>query len=137
MNTVYETSFVVFPQDTNYMYPMVFGGKVMSEMDVAAAVCVRRALIDSEAKYAVTTRASNIEFHVGAVVGDLVFLTARIVKVGTTSINIDVEGVRELKDGARQKICNGSFTFVTVEDPAQVTEHRKLTLKPHGLHLPV
>lgn len=135
MNSVYETSFVVFPQDTNYMYPMVFGGKVMSEMDIAAAICVRRALIGASAEYAVTTRATNIEFHVGAVVGDLVFLTARIVRVGTTSINIDVEGVRELKDGSKEKICNGSFTFVTVENPAAVGPDRKLQPKPHGLVL--
>lgn len=128
----FSTSFIVFPQDTNYMYPMVFGGKVMAEMDIAAAMAVRRALIVSHtAKDAVTTRARNIQFHVGATVGDLVELNAKIVKLGVTSIEIDVEGFRELKDGTRERICNGVFTFVTVE----FQNERSFSKVPHNLTL--
>lgn len=131
-NKFFETSFVVMPQDTNYMPPMVFGGKVMAEMDIAAAMAVRRAIIDSPtAKDAVTTRVNNIEFHVGAKIGDLIFLKAEIVKLGITSITIEVEGVRELKNGRREKICNGIFTFVTVK----FKDERIFEKIPHELEM--
>jgi len=40
-NITFQKSFIVFPQDTNYMYPMVFGGKVLAEMDIAAGIRLR------------------------------------------------------------------------------------------------
>lgn len=114
------------------MPPMVFGGKVMAEMDIAAGMAVRRAIIDSPtAKDAVTTRVTDIEFHLGAKIGDLIFLKAEITKVGITSLTIFVEGIRELKDGRRQKICNGVFTFVTVK----FKDERKFEKVPHELRL--
>lgn len=131
-NKIFETSFVVMPQDTNYMPPMVFGGKVMAEMDIAAGMAVRRAIIDSPtAKDAVTTRVTDIEFHVGAKIGDLIFLKAEIIRTGFTSITIQVNGVRELKDGRRQKICNGIFTFVTVK----FKDERKFEKVAHELEM--
>lgn len=130
MNTIFETNFTVFPEDTNYMPPMIFGGKLMSEMDIAAAMAVRRLLYDSPtlARDAVTVAVSNIEFHVGAVVKDLIYLKAEVVSGGVKSIDVHVDGWRERHDG-REKICNGDFRFVAYD------LENKIAI-PHGLIIP-
>lgn len=133
-NIQYEHKLIIFPQDTNYMPPMVFGGKMLSEMDIAAAGCVRRACNDSPAKHAVTTRITDVEFHVGAEVGDLIIMTATISKLGVTSIEVTVKGIREHKDGKTEDICCGKLIFVTVKDPKNHrTENGKLIPIPHEL----
>ncbi|WP_437192746.1 acyl-CoA thioesterase [Planctomicrobium sp. SH527] len=123
----FETSFTVFPHMTNYMYPMIFGGEMLSQMDIAAAMCVRRALYDSPTgcDSAVTVHCSDINFLVGAQVGDLILLKANISDVGTKSISVHVEGFR---DQAIEpvKLCDGRFIFVSQK---QGEPH------PHGLTL--
>ena len=74
MNLIFENSFVVFPKDTNYNPPMVFGGKILAEMDIAAACCARRLLYSSHIKDAVTVAVNNVSFFIGAEVKDLIFL---------------------------------------------------------------
>lgn len=122
---VYETSFTVFPQDTNYMYPMLFGGKLLSEMDIAAALTCRRVLYKSEkAKDAVTVGIKNVNFHHGAVVKDIIYLKARVIKLGIKSIEVRVDGWvekgnskhKDLKLGENTKLCDGIFTFCASEE---------------------
>lgn len=134
VNKVFETTFTVFPQDTNYMFPMVFGGKVLSEMDIAAAMAVRRACNHSlTAKHAVTTVAGPVEFYIGAEVGDLILLRAEIVRLGNSTVYVDVVGERENKDGFRERICRGPFVFVTVEFLEHLVNGKKHKPVNHGL----
>lgn len=113
----FETTFTVFPHMTNYMYPMVFGGEMLSQMDIAAAMNVRRALYDSPTgcDNAVTVHCTDINFLVGAQVGDLILLKSEIYQVGTKSISVQVEGYRERADGV-EKLCDGRFIFVAQKD---------------------
>ena len=127
MNLVYNSTFTVFPQDCNYLIPpMVFGGKVLSEMDVCAAMACRRLLYGTECTDSVTVQVDKVTFFVGAVIGDLVFLRGEIVKLGHKSIVIHVEGERENHDGKRERICCGDFTFVSRKNGKS---------HPHGLKL--
>lgn len=121
---VFESNFTIFPSDTNYMYPMVFGGKMLSEMDVCAAMAVRRALYGTECDSAVTVAVRSVNFLVGAIVGDLVFLHGEIIKLGNRSLDIRVVGWREQAGGERQKICEGEFVFAS---------RRLGIIHPHGL----
>lgn len=59
----HETSFVCFPVDTNSNPPMVFGRKLLSEMDRCAAVTVRRFLYNSSVDSAVTVAINNVKFY--------------------------------------------------------------------------
>lgn len=123
----YDTSFIVFPQDTNYMYPMIFGGKVLSEMDICAAGATRRLLYHSECDSAVTVGVNNVIFHIGAEVGDMLLLSGEISKLGHKSVMIHVTGWREKKDtGEKEKLCDGDFTFVSRKNGISF---------PHGLVL--
>lgn len=125
----YSTSFVVFPQDCNANFPMLFGGKILSEMDRCAAVTARRFLYNSPtgAKDYVTVAINNVKFLKSAEVKDLLFITGQVNKVGTKSINIKVVMQRETKDGC-EDIAEGEFVFVAYD----VKEKRAIE---HGLKL--
>lgn len=124
VNLTHESNFMVFPEHTNYMPPMIFGGKMLSEMDICAAVTVRRAMIGTLCDSAVTVGVDKVKFFAGAIIGDLIYLRGTVVKTGIKSIQVFVECEREHKDGQREKIAEGYYTFVSRQDS---TPH------PHGL----
>jgi acyl-CoA thioesterase YciA len=95
----------------------VFGGWVMSQVDIAGSVvAVRRA------KGRVVTVAVNAFHFVAPVfVNDLVSFYAQVMKVGTTSITVDVEvyaerGLRSAKPGEAVKVTEAVLTYVAVDE---------------------
>jgi len=98
----------------------VFGGWVMSQVDIAGSiVAVRRA------KGRVVTVAVNaFHFVAPAYVNDLVSFYAKVVKVGTTSITVDVEvyaerGLRSPNPGEIVKVTEAVLTYVAVDEKRQ------------------
>lgn len=98
----------------------VFGGWVMSQVDIAGSiVAVRRA------KGRVVTVAVNaFHFVAPAFVNDLVSFYAKVVKVGTTSITVAVEvyaerGLRSPQPGEVVKVTEAVLTYVAVDDKRQ------------------
>jgi acyl-CoA thioesterase YciA len=98
----------------------VFGGWVMSQVDIAGSiVAVRRA------KGRVVTVAVNAFHFVAPVsVNDLVSFYAQVVKVGTTSITVDVEvyaerGLRSPRPGEVVKVTEAVLTYVAVDEHRQ------------------
>jgi len=98
----------------------VFGGWVMSQVDIAGSiVAVRRA------KGRVVTVAVNaFHFVAPAFVNDLVSFYAKVVKVGTTSITVDVEvyaerGLRSPQPGEIVKVTEAVLTYVAVDEKRQ------------------
>ena len=73
-----ETTFFVMAPDTNHTSRIVFGGKVMAEMDKVAFCAVLRFLADkgSECKEAVTFKVEELTFNCPAYLGDIVYLSA-------------------------------------------------------------
>lgn len=126
-NLQFQTTFTVYPEDTNYMHTL-FGGKLMKEMDVCAGMTAKRALYDSKCSRAVTAHVDDLDFTVPGNVGDIIFLTGTIVELGNKSISIDVQARKETNQN-EQKIdmCNARFVFVAMQ---QGEPH------PHGLTLP-
>ncbi|WP_272976748.1 acyl-CoA thioesterase [Deinococcus geothermalis] len=103
---------LVFPKDTNYL-GTAFGGFVLSLMDKAASVAAVR-----HARGAVVTaRMDGVDFHVPIRVGDAVALDARVVKVGRSSMTIQVDVFREnMASGEQQLATTGFFVFVAVDE---------------------
>ena len=122
-----RSSFVVFPQDCNANPPMLFGGKVLAEMDRCAGVTVRRYLWASPfgAKDAVTVAIDKVQFHKAGKVKDLVTVSGKVVKAGNKSITVKVKVERESKDGW-ELLAEGEFTFVAYD----LAEEKAI---PHGL----
>lgn len=128
LNLKHETSFVVFPQDCNANFPMLFGGKILAEMDRCAGVTTRRLLYASKVKDAVTIGITDVKFHKSGQVKDLLFVRGKIIELGKKSIKIHVTVNRELADEKLELIAEGTFTFVSYD----VTAKRAVE---HGLSL--
>lgn len=117
-NFSHQTSFTIMPKDTNMYAPMVFGGRMLEKMDIAAAECVRLFLMGAEHQlYPVTVNVKDVTFFVGAKQGDLILFNCEIVTIGIKSLVVKVTGDRVSFGSPTEKICEGIFTFVTKENP--------------------
>jgi acyl-CoA thioesterase YciA len=99
------------PSDANYTGD-IFGGWLMGQVDIAGSIpAVNRA------KGRVATVAVNsFVFKEPIFIGDLVSFYTRIVKVGTTSVTVDVE-VYVQRDPANptcHKVTEATLTYVAV-----------------------
>ncbi|MEF9943115.1 MAG: acyl-CoA thioesterase [Burkholderiaceae bacterium] len=90
---------VPMPADAN-AYGDVFGGWIMSQVDIAGSIPAFRHARGRVATVAVTSFA----FKEPVSVGDLVSFYARVLKVGRTSITVDVEVYAERAHGSEEKV---------------------------------
>lgn len=99
------------PSDANYTGD-IFGGWLMGQVDIAGSIpAVHRA------KGRVATIAVNsFVFKQPIFVGDIVSFYTRIVKVGTTSITVDVEVYvqRDPENPTCLKVTEATLTYVAV-----------------------
>src|SRR5580704_5514992 len=77
---------IVFPTDTNNRGTL-FGGKALAMMDIAASICALRAT----RKPVVTASIDRTDFKEPIYVGEFAETNARIIKVGRTSLTLEVE----------------------------------------------
>jgi acyl-CoA hydrolase len=120
------------PMDCNFNRNVVnnkndilFGGKLMYEMDLAGAKIARRATYGVGADMVVTASTDAINFIKPAYLGDIITMVATIKALGTSSIQIRVKVRREGLDGFTEQICSAKMTFVTIKDNRPF---------PHGLN---
>ena len=76
----------MLPRDTN-AHGTIFGGVIMSYIDLAGGVECRR----QSAKKFVTKAMREVVFVAPVHLGDLVTFYTRTIKIGTTSLTVDVE----------------------------------------------
>jgi acyl-CoA thioesterase YciA len=100
------------PADTNPNGD-IFGGWIMSLMDLAAGIAA-----GSRAKGRVATAAvSNLSFLQPVKVGDVVCVYTDVTKTGRTSITIAVEAyVLRRNQGERVRVTAAEFVLVAVDD---------------------
>ena len=100
------------PADTNPAGD-IFGGWLISQMDIAGGITAGARAHGRVATVAVT----GFTFHKPVKVGDVVCCYADIQKVGTTSITIGIEAwvLRRDEPENRFKATEGVFTFVALD----------------------
>ena len=101
------------PADASYTGD-IFGGWIMSQVDLAGSVPAMRL-----AKGRVATVAVNsFQFRQPVLVGDLVSLYAEVVRVGRTSITVNVEvyAQRRPEEVVCVKVTEATLTYVAVDD---------------------
>lgn len=103
---------VAMPADTNANGD-IFGGWVVSHMDMAAGIAGR----NHARSRVVTVAIDKLVFHTPVYVGDTVCCYAELLKVGRTSMqfNIEVWTLTFQKD-APVKAAEGIFTFVAINE---------------------
>jgi len=99
------------PSDAN-PYGDIFGGWLMGQMDLAAGSVASR----HSGGRAVTIAAEGMKFHAPVLVGDEVSVYATLVRVGNTSMTLEVEAwrrARHMEDAT--KVTQARFVFVATD----------------------
>lgn len=105
------TRLVPMPADTNAAGD-IFGGWIMSQVDIAGSIVAHQ-----RARGRVVTVAVNsFVFHKPVFVGDVISCYADIVKVGTTSLTVNVEVFAERNRRQEEvvKVTEATLTYVAV-----------------------
>ncbi len=101
----------VFPNTTNH-YDTLFGGTALQLMDEVAFICATRFC----RKRMVTVSSDRVDFNQPIPAGTLVELVAKVAKVGTKSLQIQVDiFIEEMYEEKREKAICGMFTFVAID----------------------
>ena len=122
---------LLLPKDTN-AYGTIFGGVILSHIDLASAIEARRA---GPHRF-VTKAMREVEFHQPVFVGDIVSFFTETVRIGRTSVTVRVLveaerwGTRSAVRAAdtpvqRIKVTQAEVVFVAVD-----AEGRPVPIKP-------
>ena len=103
---------LAMPADTNPAGD-IFGGWVMSQMDIAGAIA---AVERAEGRVA-TVAVEAMTFIAPVKVGDILCVYTSVERVGTTSITIGIEAwARRNRLDDRVKVTDGRFVYVALGD---------------------
>ena len=105
---------IAMPADTNPAGD-IFGGWVMSQMDLAAFV---RACELSQGR-TVTAAVKEMSFQKPVKVGDTFYVYTRPIKIGRSSITLEVEAWRGASAAKIEKVTEAIFIMVAVNDLGQ------------------
>jgi len=101
---------LAMPADTNPAGD-IFGGWVMSQMDIAGAI----AAVETARGRVVTVAVEAMTFIAPVKVGDILCVYTRLDRVGTTSITIAIEAwARRNRVDDRVKVTDGRFVYVSL-----------------------
>jgi acyl-CoA thioesterase YciA len=110
---------LLLPKDTNAL-GTIFGGVILSHIDLASAVEARKA---APLRY-VTKAMREVEFHEPVFLGDIVNFFTETVRIGRTSITVRVTVVAErwgAGRGEQVKVTEAEVVLVAVDANGQPT----------------
>lgn len=111
------TRTMAMPGDTNAAGD-IFGGWVLSQMDIAAGICAGQR---SQGRV-VTAAIDGMHFYRPVKVGDILGVYTTTTRIGRSSMDILVEAwVRRDRIGIREKVTDAIFTFVAVDEEGKST----------------
>ncbi len=102
---------MVFPDHTNHLGTL-FGGQALAWMDKAAFIAASR----YSRRSVVTARSEQVDFKLPIRQGQLVETVARVVEVGRSSMQVEVELIAEdLLTGDRELCTRGRFVMIALD----------------------
>jgi acyl-CoA thioesterase YciA len=110
---------LLLPKDTN-VFGTIFGGVILSHIDLASAVEARKAA----ARRYVTKAMHEVEFHEPVFLGDIVSFFTETIRVGRTSITVKVSVEAERwgsGQGERVKVTEAEVVLVAVDQAGNPT----------------
>jgi acyl-CoA thioesterase YciA len=101
------------PRDSNQTGD-IFGGWIMAQVDIAGSIPAARVARGRVATVAV----NSFQFRQPVFVGDLVSLYAEVVRVGRTSITVNVEVYAQHRPEREEvvKVTEATLTYVAVDE---------------------
>lgn len=117
-----EIRVLPMPSDTNASGD-IFGGWLMSQVDVAGSIAAHR----YAGNRVVTVAVNEFLFINPVLVGDLVSIYANIEHIGNTSIRIALEVMAEHERGkyGAQKVATAIITYVSLDENKQPKSIRR------------
>ncbi|GGF13870.1 acyl-CoA thioesterase [Youhaiella tibetensis] len=101
---------LAMPADTNAAGD-IFGGWVLSQMDIAGAI----AAVERAGGRVVTVAVEAMTFIAPVKVGDVLEVFTRVERIGTSSITIAMEAwARRNRIGGHVKVTDGKFVYVAM-----------------------
>ncbi|WP_395819751.1 acyl-CoA thioesterase [Devosia sp.] len=108
---------LAMPADTNPSGD-IFGGWVMSQMDIAGAI----AAVERAKGRVVTVAVEAMTFIAPVKVGDILCVYTNIERVGNTSITVGIEAwARRNRIADRVKVTDGRFVYVALGEDGKKT----------------
>jgi len=120
----------LLPRDTN-RHGTVFGGIILSHIDLAGAIEARKSCGPLNF---VTVALDHVVFHKPVFLGDVVSFYAKTLKVGRTSVTtrVIVEALR-VDSGETVRVTEADVVYVAVDkDWNPVPVRRRRTLRPRS-----
>jgi acyl-CoA thioesterase YciA len=110
---------VAMPKDTNEAGD-IFGGWIMSQVDIAGGI-VASQLSNGRV---VTIAVTDFLFKKPVLVGDLISCYANIIKIGKTSITVEIEVCAQRGGSAQEciKVTEATVVYVAVDGKGQPRE---------------
>ncbi|HED67135.1 MAG TPA: acyl-CoA thioesterase [Planctomycetes bacterium] len=110
---------VMMPRDTN-AFGTIFGGVLLAEIDLAAAIEANR----RHSGRLVTVAMDTIVFREPVYVGDLVSFFTKTLRIGTTSVRVrvDVWAERRFSRGEDVFVTEAEVTMVAVDQEGRKVE---------------
>ncbi|WP_417583038.1 acyl-CoA thioesterase [Pelagibacterium sp.] len=103
---------MAMPADTNAAGD-IFGGWVMSQMDIAGAICA----VETIGGRVATVAVEAMSFIAPVRVGDVLCVYTWIDRIGNTSIKVGMEAWTKSRDVPRRtKVTEGHFIYVALTD---------------------
>ncbi|MCL1636083.1 acyl-CoA thioesterase [Luteimonas sp. SX5] len=113
---------IVFPDHTNHLGTL-FGGQALAWIDKAAFIAASR----YSRRSVVTARSEQVDFKLPIRQGQLVETVARVVEVGRSSMQVEVELIAEdLLSGDRELCTRGRFVMIALDARGRPTQVRNL-----------
>ena len=108
----------MLPRDTNAR-GTIFGGVILSHIDLAGAVAARQ----HAPRNFVTKAMHEVEFIAPVYVGDVVSFYADVVREGTTSltVRVEVEAERFSEPGKRARVTEAEVVYVAIDENGKAT----------------
>ncbi|MFO1070952.1 MAG: acyl-CoA thioesterase [Geminicoccaceae bacterium] len=102
---------LAMPGDTNPAGD-IFGGWILAQMDIAGGIVAHQRAQGRVATVAIEA----MKFHRPVLVGDVVSCYCHIVRIGTTSLTIQVDAwARRGRTGEEMRVTEGQFTYVAID----------------------
>ena len=111
----------MLPRDTNAR-GTIFGGVILSHIDLAGAVAARQ----HAPKNFVTKAMHEVEFIAPVYIGDVVSFYTAVVREGKTSlaVRVEVEAERFSEPGLRVRVTEAEVVYVSIDENGKATPIR-------------
>ena len=96
----------------------IFGGWVLSQMDIAAGICA----IERARYRTVTVAIDSMSFIEPVKIGDVLCVYTELIGVGNTSLEVHVEAwTQHARSGNEKKVTDAKFKFVALDEYGRPT----------------